>query len=145
MPRDLPLGNGDLLVTFDARYQLRDLYFPNVGLENHTMGNVCRFGVWVDGLFSWIGDDGWERDIRYAHETLVSEVTLGNARLGLRLRCRDAVDFDAGNYPVGQRGHLQRDHFEAAHGPGEFDLARPFQARPPQPWPFSLQERRPQL
>ena len=98
MPRDLPLGNGDLLVTFDARYQLRDIYFPNVGLENHTVGDVCRFGVWVDGLFSWTGDDGWERDIRYAHETLVSEVTLGNASLGLRLRCRDAVDFDRNLY-----------------------------------------------
>ena len=98
MPRDLPLGNGDLLVTFDSLYQLRDVYFPNVGLENHTVGEVCRFGVWVDGLFSWTGDDGWERDLRYAHETLVSEVTLGNAGLGLRLRCRDAVDFDRNLY-----------------------------------------------
>ena len=98
MPRDLPLGNGDLLVTFDARYQLRDIFFPNVGLENHTVGDVCRFGVWVDGQFSWTGDDGWERDLRYAHETLVSEVTLGHAGLGIRMRCRDAVDFDRNLY-----------------------------------------------
>src|SRR5229473_2345726 len=98
MPRDLPLGNGDLLVTFDARYQLRDIYYPQVGLENHTGGEPCRFGVWADGKFAWTGDDGWERDLRYAHETLVSEVTLGHAGLGLRLRCRDAVDFDRNIY-----------------------------------------------
>ncbi|HEV8229409.1 MAG TPA: glycoside hydrolase family 15 protein, partial [Candidatus Limnocylindria bacterium] len=94
MPRDLPLGNGDLLVTFDGRYQLRDLYFPHVGQENHTVGSPCRFGVWVDGKFSWIGDEGWERHIEYEHETLVGDTKLRNAALGLRFRCRDAVDFD---------------------------------------------------
>ena len=98
MPRDLPLGNGDLLVTFDGRYQLRDIYFPQVGLENHTGGEPCRFGVWADGRFAWTGDDGWERDLRFAHETLVSEVTLGHAALGLRIRCRDTVDFDRNLY-----------------------------------------------
>ncbi|HVR89181.1 MAG TPA: glycoside hydrolase family 15 protein [Candidatus Limnocylindria bacterium] len=98
MPRDLPLGNGDFLVTFDDRYQLRDIYYPQVGLENHTSGEVCRFGVWVDGSFAWTGDDGWARDLRYAHETLVSEVTLGHTALGLRLRCRDTVDFDRNLY-----------------------------------------------
>ena len=98
MPRDLPLGNGDLLVTFDSRYQLRDIYFPQVGLENHTGGEPCRFGVWADGRFAWTGDDGWERDLRYAHETLVSEVTLGHDALGLRIRCRDTVDFDRNLY-----------------------------------------------
>ena len=98
MPRDLPLGNGDLLVTFDARYQLRDIYYPQVGLENHTGGEPCRFGVWADGSFAWTGDEGWERDLRFAHETLVSEVTLGHAGLGLRIRCRDTVDFDRNLY-----------------------------------------------
>src|SRR5258708_7540902 len=98
MPRDLPLGNGDLLVTFDSRYQLRDIYYPQVGLENHTGGEPCRFGVWADGVFAWTGGDGWERDLRFAHETLVSEVTLGHATLGVRVRCRDAVDFDRNLY-----------------------------------------------
>ncbi|HEY0784030.1 MAG TPA: glycoside hydrolase family 15 protein, partial [Thermoanaerobaculia bacterium] len=98
MPRDLPLGNGDLLVTFDSRYQLRDIYFPQVGLENHTGGEPCRFGIWADGTFAWTGDDGWERDLRFAHETLVSEVTLGHSGLGIRVRCRDTVDFDRNLY-----------------------------------------------
>src|SRR5439155_22673075 len=28
VPRDLPLGNGDFLVNFDARYHLRDVFYP---------------------------------------------------------------------------------------------------------------------
>jgi GH15 family glucan-1,4-alpha-glucosidase len=98
LPRDLPLGNGDFLVTFDGRYQLRDLYYPHVGQENHTVGSACRFGVWVDGTFSWVGGADWEIHIAYEHETLVGDTTLNNAALGLRFRCRDAVDFDRNIY-----------------------------------------------
>ena len=54
MPRDIPVGNGSLLVNFDAHYQLRDIYWPYVGQENHTAGAPCRFGVWVDNTFSVI-------------------------------------------------------------------------------------------
>ena len=98
MPRDLPLGNGNLLVTFDRLYQLRDVYFPYVGMEDHTEGHPCRFGVWADGTFRWISDGDWERKIRYAHETLVGDVHCSNAALGLRLHCRDVVDFDRNVY-----------------------------------------------
>lgn len=98
MPRDLPVGNGNLLVTFDALYQLRDVYFPFVGMEDHTEGDPCRFGVWVDGTFSWVADDGWQRSLRYVHETLVTDVQLSNADLGLNIACRDVVDFDRDLY-----------------------------------------------
>ena len=98
MPRDLPLGNGDFLVTFDARYQLRDIFYPNVGLENHTVGEPSRFGIWVDGQFAWTGDDGWERHINYEHETLVGDTDLVHATLGVSLHFRDAVDFDRNLY-----------------------------------------------
>jgi len=43
MPRDLPIGNGHLLVNFDETYHLRDIYFPHVGSENHSAGH--RFGL----------------------------------------------------------------------------------------------------
>ncbi|MEM9253146.1 MAG: glycoside hydrolase family 15 protein, partial [Planctomycetota bacterium] len=46
MPRDIPVGNGSLLVCFDDHYRIRDLYYPHVGQENHVGGSVCRFGVW---------------------------------------------------------------------------------------------------
>jgi GH15 family glucan-1,4-alpha-glucosidase len=48
MPRDIPVGNGRLLVTFDHQYQLRDIYFPHVGQENHAGAGPCRFGVYTD-------------------------------------------------------------------------------------------------
>ncbi len=36
MPRDLPLGNGKLLLNFDKHYNLRDIYWPHVDQELHT-------------------------------------------------------------------------------------------------------------
>ncbi|TEU11019.1 MAG: glycoside hydrolase family 15 protein [Anaerolineales bacterium] len=93
MPRDIPVGNGSLLVNFDRTYQLRDLYWPHVGQENHTSGHPSRFGVWVDGQFHWVHDDGWQRTLDYAHDTLVTQVTLHHPDLALRLVCQDVVDF----------------------------------------------------
>ncbi|MCH2135269.1 MAG: glycoside hydrolase family 15 protein [Phycisphaerales bacterium] len=92
MPRDIPVGNGELLVTFDATGQVRDLYWPHVGLPNHTDGHVQRLGVWADGAFAWFDDEGWQRDLRYRHDTLVTDVTLTHEGLGLEIRCVDAVD-----------------------------------------------------
>ena len=89
--RDIPVGNGSLLVNFDDKYQLRDIYFPHVGQENHTQGNPCRFGVWVEGKFSWVSDEGWTRTLEYLPETLVTQVTLANEKLSVEIRCNDTV------------------------------------------------------
>lgn len=93
MPRDLSLSNGRLLVNFDSRYYLRDLYWPHVGQENHTVGHPFRFGVFVDGRFSWIADPGWEKEIGYAEDALVGHVIVRNHDLSITLTCQDAVDF----------------------------------------------------
>jgi len=45
MPRDIPVGNGSLLVNFDSEYSLRDIYYPYVGKENHAVGCPFRMGV----------------------------------------------------------------------------------------------------
>ena len=92
MPRDLPVGNGRLLVNFDRHYDLRDIYFPHVGQENHSDGQRCRFGVWVDGEFAWLGDHDWHRELRYDTDTLVTQVVCRSERLGLELLCADCVD-----------------------------------------------------
>src|SRR5437868_7284363 len=92
MPRDLPVGNGTVLVNFDADYNVRDIYFPFVGKENQTVGHVNRFGVWVDGQCSWVGPD-WKMQRQYIAETLVTDVLLTNERLGLELIVHDAVEF----------------------------------------------------
>lgn len=89
--RDIPVGNGSLLVTFDDKYQIRDIYFPHVGQENHTEGFPFRFGVWANGTFSWMFSDDWERSLRYLPETLVTDVTLTNEQLGIEIICNDTV------------------------------------------------------
>ncbi|MHC4908098.1 MAG: glycoside hydrolase family 15 protein [Planctomycetota bacterium] len=93
MPRNIPVGNGELLVTFDDDYQIRDIYYPRVGQPNHTGGHVQRFGVWADGLFAWIDDEGWTRSLRYKPDTMVTEVVLTHAKLEIELTCHDAVDY----------------------------------------------------
>lgn len=98
MPRDIPVGNGSLLVNFDSLYHLRDLYWPHVGQENHTEGHPSRFGVWVDGAFHWVDADGWERSLRYREDTLVTDVELYHPALELRLHCSDVVDFHENLY-----------------------------------------------
>lgn len=93
MARDLPVGNGSLLVNFDRSYQIRDLYFPYVGMENHSAGHPFRFGVWVNGVFYWIDDSRWERSLLYERDTLVTRVTLHHPDLPVAIVCNDTVDF----------------------------------------------------
>ncbi len=89
--RDIPVGNGSLLVTFDDKYQIRDVYFPHVGQENHTEGFPFRFGVWADGKFSWVYENEWKRELKYLPESLVSDVKLTNEDLGLEIISNDTV------------------------------------------------------
>ena len=110
MPRDIPVGNGNMLVTFDGAYQIRDLYFPHVGQENHAGGGPCRFGVFANvprppkakegekpadrrkrRLF-W-SHDGWKNTLGYQPDTLATDVVMQHDDLQLELRCCDVVDF----------------------------------------------------
>lgn len=97
MPRDLPVGNGNLLVAFDKDYLLREFYFPHVGEENHTKGKKFRFGIWVDGKFSWV-PDGWRIEKDYLDDSLVTNVTLTNESCHLRITVNDLVDFHENIY-----------------------------------------------
>src|SRR5207237_8262970 len=92
LPRSLVLGNGNTLVGFDATYSVRDIYYPRVGDANHTMGNVCRAGFFIDGKFAWLDDAAWERKLGYAEDSLVSDVTLGHPALGITVKFEDYID-----------------------------------------------------
>ncbi|WKZ18981.1 MAG: glycoside hydrolase family 15 protein [Candidatus Jettenia sp. CY-1] len=98
MPRDIPVGNGSLLVTFDADYTIRDLYYPHVGKENHAMGNPSRFGVWTREGFSWVNARDWKLALGYVKETLVTSVRAFHEKLSLQLVCNDVVDFEKNIY-----------------------------------------------
>lgn len=97
MPRDLPIGNGAMLVAFDAQYRIADFFYPHVGMENHAAARF-RFGLWADDKLSWIEEPEWQKSLTYLRDTLVTDVSLDNEPLGLRLRCHDAVDADANVY-----------------------------------------------
>lgn len=91
MARSLILGNGNLLIGLDKTAQVRDLYFPHVGLENHTGGKYLhRVGVWVDGMFSWLGSE-WDIVVSSETDSLIGHTVATNAKLGVVLNFEDAV------------------------------------------------------
>ncbi len=92
MPRDIPVGNGTVLVTFDKDYRIRDFYFPNIGKENHTEGHAFRFGFFVDGGLCW-SDQGFSLDLRYLRETLVTRVSGRHETQQIAFESNDCVDF----------------------------------------------------
>lgn len=91
MPRPLVIGNGKMLINFDDRLHMRDLYFPYVGQLNHVGGHYSKMGVWVQGQFSWVDEDDWNRQLRYVKDSLVTDVTAKNRRLGITLQIADGV------------------------------------------------------
>ncbi|OGJ57618.1 hypothetical protein A2635_01975 [Candidatus Peribacteria bacterium RIFCSPHIGHO2_01_FULL_51_9] len=93
MPRSLVFGNGQMLATFDERAQLRDLYFPYVGMEDHTAyGDIHRVGFWVTGKgFAWLSDQSWTVTPQYQKDTLVGNSVLRNDTLGIEITAQDYV------------------------------------------------------
>lgn len=90
MPRETLIGNGRLAIAFDRESRIRDLYYPQIGLENHIGGHIFRNGIWADGVFSWI-DKGWEIRMEYMPETLVSRTKASHSDLGIYLETNEGV------------------------------------------------------
>src|SRR3990167_5779134 len=92
MPKSLVLGNGNILICLDRFAQVRDFYFPYVGLENQTSGWFDhKIGVWCDGKFHWFGDGSWTITVLSEKETLAGIVTATNDDLELRIYMRVVV------------------------------------------------------
>lgn len=105
MPRDIPVGNGQMLVAYDQFYRIRDLYYPFVGQENHGGGSPCRFGVWStlpdthhnhgdrrQSRVYW-SDDGWDISLKYEEDALATDVKMSHDKLNVTLNCTEVVDF----------------------------------------------------
>ncbi len=89
---NIVLGNGKTLIGIDNHAQLRDLYFPFVGLENHVGGNFKhRIGVFVDGITSWLSDDEWKVDMQSGFETMSGETKAVNEKIGIELGFEDVL------------------------------------------------------
>ncbi|CEP69414.1 Six-hairpin glycosidase [Moorella glycerini] len=98
MPRELALGNGRLLINFDAEFNMRDLYYPYVGWPNHIGGERNRLGCWVDGHFSWLGSREWERQVGYEADTLVGHCRARHKDMELEININNAVHFQEDIY-----------------------------------------------
>lgn len=93
MPRPLVVGNGRLLINFDAGLTMRDLYYPRVGMLNHISGHRNAIGVWAENKLSWVDEPGWVRRLAYQSETLVTAAVAVHPQLQVELRVQDAVHF----------------------------------------------------
>ncbi|HVS79432.1 MAG TPA: glycoside hydrolase family 15 protein [Candidatus Paceibacterota bacterium] len=81
-----------MLVCLDEFAQVRDFYYPYVGQEDHLGRDlVHRVGVWVDGKISWLSDGTWNISVKYANETMASDITCSNDGLGVELHFLDVV------------------------------------------------------
>ncbi len=95
MARPIVLSNGELHVGLNNYGLVHDFYFPYVGLENHAAGEHLRHrvGVWVDGVISWLDNEGeWTFKFRYPHQALVGHTIARNERLNILLEFDDFVD-----------------------------------------------------
>jgi GH15 family glucan-1,4-alpha-glucosidase len=91
LTRDLPLGNGRLLVDFDLAYNLSDVYYDHAGQPNQANGRVSIFGAWTaDEGLSWLGE-GWQIERHYRPQAYVTEVQAVQSRLQVGLQINDAL------------------------------------------------------
>ncbi len=92
MPKPIFLGNGQMLLGLDEHGQVYDLYFPNVGLENHTSGNlVHKIGVFAEGKLRWLDHPSWQVKLQMHSDSMVGEMDAINTELQVRLQSTDIV------------------------------------------------------
>ncbi|OGG52899.1 hypothetical protein A2851_04395 [Candidatus Kaiserbacteria bacterium RIFCSPHIGHO2_01_FULL_53_29] len=93
MARSIVLSNGELCVALDRFGEVRDFYYPHVGLEDHVRGHYLhRVGVWIDGVMSWFDEDAvWQIEIGCEEEALASKITARHPTLQVELTFKDIV------------------------------------------------------
>lgn len=85
MARSMVLGNGNMSVCLDQNGQLRDLYFPYVGQENHIgMNQVHKIGIFMNNKMSWIDNGDWNTSVQYEEGSMVSSVLSNNNNLSIK-------------------------------------------------------------
>jgi len=85
-------GNGNMLICLDGNSQVRDFYYPYVGLENHvSSSHLHRVGVFVDGKMYWMSNSAWEKDTDCSHDTDMCTFVATNNEAGVKLTLSDVV------------------------------------------------------
>jgi GH15 family glucan-1,4-alpha-glucosidase len=96
MGRPVMLGNGSLTVGLNEQGLVHDFYYPYVGLDNLTTARSAhhKIGIWVDGEFSWVDDDGWDISVNFETTALVSNIIMTHEELAVSITANDFVDND---------------------------------------------------
>ncbi len=90
--KSVALGNGQMLILLDGHGQVRDFFFPYVGLENHMGGHFLhRIGVWVNGRFHWLQHHSWQISVNCSGDTLASNIVAENAELQVKIQFCDVI------------------------------------------------------
>ena len=97
MAKEIVLGNKNLNLSYDSNLNIRDIYFPNVGDENHLEEDKNRIGFWVNGKFSWI-DEEWEKEIDYYEDAMVSNITAKSDYLNIKIKESATVHYSKNVY-----------------------------------------------
>jgi len=94
MGRPVVLSNGQLFVGLDEYGQVHDFYYPYVGLDNLTnaRSDPHKIGVWVNGVFSWTSDEGWEISTDFESQALVSRIRMHSKKMAVTLEFSDFID-----------------------------------------------------
>jgi len=100
MARSAILGNGGLTVGIDEKGLVHDFYFPFVGLENlnSARANPHYVGVWVDGSFSWLHEEGWTDEVKLHEHAMVTQSRHKNNKLGVSLSIESFVDYSRNTF-----------------------------------------------
>jgi oligosaccharide amylase len=83
-----------MLINLDQKGLIRDVYYPYVGMEDHTtFGHYHRIGVYDEDRkkFSWLSEDEWKSSSSYLDETLVGKTQIEREDWGLKLTFVDFV------------------------------------------------------
>ncbi len=90
MYRELVVANRQMFVNLDKHLNIRDFYYPHVGLFNHLTGNKNLLAVNIDGKTYFI-DDTWEISFSYKKDTLIGDITTENKNLQIKLKITEVV------------------------------------------------------
>lgn len=81
-----------MMIGLDLSGQVYDVYYPFIGLENHTAGNLKhKIGVYVDGHISWVDDGSWKIEVHGMNDTMASAISATNDEKKVELHFEDVV------------------------------------------------------
>lgn len=91
MSTALVLSNNKLLVNIDYDLQLKDLYFPYIGQENHLNKYLNKMFLYFDGKFHDVNSNEWIIKIEYFKESMIGISSIEHKTSALKIEFEDYI------------------------------------------------------